>query len=108
MNEGNLAEQIIGTMLGGGLILSIASWFINRYVKQVDDRMKKIEDRQEHIQVNYNTKFEKVYEKLDRNDRNLIRKVDEIQKDKHEHRIAQAKQLGIIESKLENLNNRKP
>jgi len=57
-----ILSSLIGTTIGGGIVLFLAF----RVFDALKDRVGKVEEESKEIVENYNIKFEKVYDKIDK------------------------------------------
>jgi hypothetical protein len=98
---------IIGT---GGIMFGLLKWFANRMLDYIKGKLEKVDK----IERNYLDRFEKVHSEMDEVKRkvemenhltreHLTNKIEEVNTDKMKYRIEQARMIGNIEAKIEQI-----
>lgn len=97
----------IANIVTGGFVVGIITWLFNRFINSYDKRLARAESKAEEIEKNYIHRFEDMHKSLDAATHNLrehfSKEISEVIRDKSAYRIEQAKSMGIMETKLDNL-----
>lgn len=99
-------QQIwVANIVTGGAILSVMIFFIRRFIKDYDDRLRRAEVKAEEIEENYIRRFEEVNERLEDKTAEIKKhfdeKVETINRDRTQYREQQARMNGILETKMD-------
>lgn len=107
----------------GALLLGLyglLKWFLIEFVKAIEKRIdaaravglealanvKEVREDLEEVKHNYLTRFEHVNENVSATREHLTAKLEEVNKDKYEHRIRQEQILGEIKAEVKNAVNK--
>lgn len=97
------SANLLSSLVNAGVVLGGLIFFLKKWISENDKKHAEHDKRIDELEDNYLDRFEKVHHQLDDNKNVLVNKIDEINRDKWEHRNRQAEQLGAIRSDVSHL-----
>lgn len=97
----------IANIISSVTVLGVLGWLLSRLVNGFEKRITENEHEVQEVRKNYIQRFEEVHEKIDDSERNIrhhfTEEIKKVVEDKNNYRITQARELGEISVKLDNL-----